>query len=156
MANADNLKGKGFESRTTEELRQIASEAGKKSGEARRRKKQMKTEAKMLLEMPVSPAVKAKMRMMGIKDDNATYQMGILVAMLNQALGGNVKAANFFLELIGEDPKTELHKKEYKLKKEEFELRKEMAKSEENEGRSSFADMVVEAYAKRMEGNSNE
>lgn len=43
MANEQNLKkGKGFDSRTTEEQREIARMGGKASGEARREKKLIK------------------------------------------------------------------------------------------------------------------
>lgn len=43
MANEQNLKkGKGFDSRTTEEQRKIARMGGKASGEARREKKLIK------------------------------------------------------------------------------------------------------------------
>lgn len=39
MANNSNIEGKGFESRTTEEQREIARQGGIASGEARRKKK---------------------------------------------------------------------------------------------------------------------
>ena len=38
MANYENIKDKGFDKRTTNELREISSKGGKKSGETRRRK----------------------------------------------------------------------------------------------------------------------
>lgn len=48
--NADNLKGKGFESRSTKEVREIASKGGKNSVEARRKKKLLKDCFDVLLE----------------------------------------------------------------------------------------------------------
>lgn len=39
MANNSNIEGKGFDSRTTEEQREIARQGGIASGEARRKKK---------------------------------------------------------------------------------------------------------------------
>ena len=42
MANKQNLKGKGFDSRTTSEQREIARKGGIASGEARREKKLIK------------------------------------------------------------------------------------------------------------------
>lgn len=42
MANEENLTGKGFDSRTTEEQREIARQGGIASGKARREKKLIK------------------------------------------------------------------------------------------------------------------
>ena len=158
MANADNLKGKGFESRSTEEVREIARKGGINSGATRRKKKTMKSGAKMLLDMPASKAVTRKMKMLGIDEEDATYQMGILVAMLQEALGGNVKAAAFMRELIGEDPKQELARKELKLRQDEFKHKQAMdeklAANEDAAG--SLADAIVEAYEKRMEGDGED
>ena len=39
MANNSNIEGKGFDSRTEKEQREIQSAGGKASGEARRKKK---------------------------------------------------------------------------------------------------------------------
>ena len=49
-SNADNLIGKGFESRSTEEVREIASKGGKASVEAKRKKKMLKDCLEILLE----------------------------------------------------------------------------------------------------------
>lgn len=49
-SNADNLIGKGFESRSTKEVREIASKGGKNSVEARRKKKMLKDCLEILLE----------------------------------------------------------------------------------------------------------
>jgi len=157
MANADNLKGKGFESRSTDEVREIARKGGINSGATRRKKRTMKSGAKMLMDMPASKAITQKMKMLGIEEDDATYQMGVLVAMLQQALDGNVKAAQFFREMIGEDPKTELAKQEMKLRKDEFKHKQEQeAKAEAEAAESStFADMILEAYEKRLEDEND-
>lgn len=158
MANADNLKGKGFESRSTEEVREIARKGGVNSGASRRRKRTMKSGAKLLMDMPASKAITQKMKLLGIEEEDATYQMGVIVAMLQQALDGNVKAAQFLRELAGEDPKQEMQKKELKLKQDEFKYKKEQdakaAKAEEMVG--SLADAILEAYTDRMEGEEDD
>lgn len=105
MAGADNLKGKGFESRSTDEVREIARKGGVNSGASRRRKRTMKSGAKMLMDMPASKAITQKLKLLGIDEEDATYQMGIMVAMLQQALDGNVKAAQF-MRACGRRPKT--------------------------------------------------
>ena len=71
-----------------------------------------------------------------------------MVAMLQEALAGNVKAAQFIRELVGEDPKQEMQKKELKLKQDEFKYKKEQdAKAAEAlETTGSLADAIMEAY----------
>lgn len=50
MANDSNLEGKGFDSRTTEEQREVARQGGIASGEARRRKRDLRQALEALLE----------------------------------------------------------------------------------------------------------
>ena len=50
MANNKNLEGKGFESRTTEEQREIARQGGIASGKARREKADLKKQLLLFLE----------------------------------------------------------------------------------------------------------
>lgn len=158
MAGADNLKGKGFDSRSTDEVREIARKGGVNSGASRRRKRTMKSGAKMLMDMPASKAITQKLKLLGIPEEDATYQMGVMVAMLQQALDGNVKAAQFIRELIGEDPKQEMQKKELKLKQDEFKYKKEQDAKAAAEMSSSgtLADAIMEAYGKRMETEDEE
>ena len=50
MANKQNLEGKGFDSRTTEEQREIARQGGVASGKARREKADLKKQLLLFLE----------------------------------------------------------------------------------------------------------
>lgn len=157
MANEDNLKMFGSGARSENEERELQSKGGKNSGASRRRKKTMKSGAKMLMDMPASKAITQKMKLLGIDEEDATYQMGVLVAMLQEALDGNVKAAQFFREMIGEDPKQELAKKQLKLQQDEFKYKQQMdAKAAEAETQGgSLADAIVAAYTARMEGEED-
>lgn len=90
----------------------------------------MKETAKMLLDMEIPDAakeLKAKLKVMGISEEDFTYQSAVMVGILNQAMKGNTKAAAFLRDTVGENP----------LMMEE-------------EG-SSLADAIEEAYRKRME-----
>ena len=49
MANYENIRDKGFDKRTTNELRVIASKGGKASGEARRKKANFRKTLNLLL-----------------------------------------------------------------------------------------------------------
>ncbi|MDO4305739.1 MAG: hypothetical protein Q4C77_02815 [Eubacteriales bacterium] len=114
---------------------ETARKGGIASGEARRRKKTMKETAKMLLDMNIPDAAKelrAKLKVMGISEEDFTYQSAVMVGMLNQAMKGNTKAAAFLRDTIGENPL--------------------LAQDEEE---STLADVIEEAYRSRMEGEDN-
>lgn len=135
LANEENLKkGAPFRFRTGEQQVETARRGGIASGEARRRKKTMKETAKMLLDMEIPDAakeLKAKLKVMGISEEDFTYQSAVMVGILNQAMKGNTKAAAFLRDTVGENP----------LMMEE-------------EG-SSLADAIEEAYRNRMEESEN-
>lgn len=135
LANEENLKkGAPFRFRTGEQQVETARRGGIASGEARRRKKTMKETAKMLLDMEIPDAakeLKAKMKVMGISEEDFTYQSAVMVGILNQAMKGNTKAAAFLRDTVGENP---------------------MLMEEEG---SSLADAIEEAYRNRMEESEN-
>lgn len=131
MANEENLKPFGSGQLSESEEREMRSRGGKKSGETRRRKKTMKETARMMLDMEIPAAgkeLKAKLKAMGISEEDFTYQSAIMVGILNQAMKGNVKAAAFLRDTIGENPL--------------------LTQDEEN---STLADVIEEAYRDRME-----
>ena len=135
MANEENLKkGAPFRFRTGEQQVETARRGGIASGEARRRKKTMKETAKMLLDMEIPDAakeLKAKLKVMGISEEDFTYQSAVMVGILNQAMKGNTQAAAFLRDTVGENP---------------------MLMEEEG---SSLADAIEEAYRNRMEESEN-
>lgn len=135
LANEKNLKkGAPFRFRTGEQQVETARRGGIASGEARRRKKTMKETAKMLLDMEIPDAakeLKAKLKVMGISEEDFTYQSAVMVGILNQAMKGNTKAAAFLRDTVGENP---------------------MLMEEEG---SSLADAIEEAYRNRMEESEN-
>lgn len=131
MANEENLKPFGSGQLSEDEEREMRSRGGKKSGETRRRKKTMRETAKMMLDMQIPVAgkeLKMKLKAMGLTEEDFTYQSAIMVGVLNQAMKGNVKAAAFLRDTIGENP----------------------LMVQEEEG-STLADTIEEAYRERME-----
>lgn len=131
LANEENLKPFGSGQLSESEEREMRSRGGKKSGETRRRKKTMKETARMMLDMEIPAAgkeLKAKLKAMGISEEDFTYQSAIMVGILNQAMKGNVKAAAFLRDTIGENPL--------------------LTQDDEN---STLADVIEEAYRDRME-----
>lgn len=101
MPNEENLVPNS--QRTPNELREITRKGGIASGEARRRKKTMKEAAQLLLELSPPDKIKDSTKVF-CPDDDINNQTALLVAMLKEALDGNVKAAVFIRDTAGENP----------------------------------------------------
>ena len=94
MANESNLEGKGFDSRTTEEQREIARQGGKASGEARRKKRDLRLAFEALLEKE-------------FKDKNGQTLSGAEALALKQfekAMKGDTKAFEVLRDTAGQKP----------------------------------------------------
>lgn len=94
MANNANLDGKGFDDRTTEEQREIAKKGGIASGEARRRKRDLRQALELLLEKEY-------------RDKNGNTITGaeaITAKLFEQAMKGNIKAFETLRDTIGQKP----------------------------------------------------
>ena len=161
MPNEENLKkGEPYRFRTVEQQVETARKGGIASGEARRRKKAMRDTAKMLLDMQVPKAakeLKQKLAVMGISEEDFTYQTAVMVGVINQAMKGNTKAAAFLRDTVGENPAHELRERELDQKVAEFEYHRqqEEAQRKESESASSLADVIEEAYRNRMEAEKD-
>lgn len=95
-----------LDKKSAEERKKIASLGGKASGEARKRKKLMKQQLDILLANKVKdPTVLAKLEKTGVKKSDTNYQTAVLVSMILEATEGNVKAAEFIRETLGEGNK---------------------------------------------------
>jgi len=86
--NVENLKP--ITKRTKDEARKISQKGGKRSGEVRRERKAMRESLLALLQTQTT--------------QGATYQDEIEIALINQALKGNVKAFEVIRDTIGEKP----------------------------------------------------
>lgn len=148
MPNEKNLEnGKLTQFRTGEEQAKIAKKGGVASGEARRRKRTLKAATKALLETPIkSKEMRQKMELLGVSAEDADYMTAVAVAMVTQAMKGNVKAATFCRDLIGENPDKKYRDAELKLAREKFEREKV-----DDSSKSSLADTIQGAYARRKE-----
>ena len=161
MANEENLKkGEPYRFRAGEKEVEIARKGGVASAEARRRKKAMRDTAKMMMDMTIPDSLtqlKTKLKAMGIDEEDITYQAAVMVGVINQAIKGNTRAASFLRDTMGENPSLMLREKELEHRNAEFEYRKQMdaeQRSKEEET-STLADVIEEAYRKRMEGEKD-
>lgn len=94
MAHNANLEGKGFDDRTTEEQREIARQGGIASGEARRRKRDLRQALEMLLEREYKDK----------SGNSVTGTEAITAKLFEQAMKGNIKAFETIRSTIGQDP----------------------------------------------------
>lgn len=130
------------EQRTPSERRENAKRAGKASGEARRKKRSMKSAAKLLLSMGVNDIKQYQgLLELGLGDEDLTNQMVVMAAMLKQAASGNVRAAEFLRDTVGESPSAEINRENIRARERE---RKAAAKAETPED-SEIARKVDEA-----------
>ncbi len=79
-----------FSERSKSEAREKGKKGGRASGAARRRRSQMRKDLERLLAT--------------VGADGNTYQCSICEAMISKALAGDVKAAEFIRDTIGEKP----------------------------------------------------
>ncbi len=113
MAGYENIKEKGFNKRTTGELREITSKGGKASGESRRRKADFRRTLNQLLTLKIdSPEWTPLLESLGI---DSTLESAINAAMIKEALSGNVKAYEVIARYSGQTEKTEIDQEEQKL-----------------------------------------
>lgn len=135
MANEQNLKKFGSE----REPREAGRKGGKASGEARRRKRQMKNAAKLLLDMPVvgENAVK-NLETLGFDEEDMTNQMALLVRIFQKAIAtGDVRAAEFLRDTAGYNPETSLKERQFKYEKD-----KAMGMNQEIEDTSEVDNLI--------------
>lgn len=108
VANEGNLiSAKEVNARLTpEERSESARRAGLASGEARRRKRNMREMAKNIMEMPVSKQmgnVRDTLDRMGIEENDMTYQTAVVVRLIQRAMvNGDTSAIRILGELTGE------------------------------------------------------
>lgn len=103
MPGYENIKNKGFDHRTTDELRKITSKGGKASGATRRRKANFRKTLNMLLTAEIdSDEYGPILEALGV---DSTLESAMLMSMIKAALEGNVKAAYFVAQYAGQSNK---------------------------------------------------
>ena len=92
--------------RTTDEQQEICSKGGKASGEARRRKRTMKSAAQLILSLPVKDqdTIKALLNV-GVDNPEGLNNLEAMVAVaVAKAKAGDLRAMTFIRDVIGENP----------------------------------------------------
>ena len=112
--------------RTKKEVREIGRKGGKASGEARRRKADLKKALKTVLEADVhSDKVAEQLEDMGFDNSNL---MAMVFAQMQQAQKGNVRAFEAITKVMGVE-KDELDRKEQRQRIKALELELEIGRA---------------------------
>lgn len=106
MAGYENIKDKGFDKRSTGELREISSRGGKSSGEVRRRKAALRDTMNRLLTMRAE--VEGLSDILRADGGESTYEELISMVMIEKAMKGDVRAYNAIKATVGQTDKSEM------------------------------------------------
>lgn len=113
MAGYENIKDAN-NNRTPSERRELARKAGEASGRARRRKAALRDTMNRCLTMQA--------HVVGLSDvliadgGESTYEEIITMAMINQAMLGDVKAYNAIMKVVGQTDKSDADLEEQKIR----------------------------------------
>lgn len=135
MANEENLKkGKATQFQSGEEAARNGQKGGVASGASRRRRKAMKQTVNTLLGAGLNAdagefleLIKPRLLALGIDAEDATYQDILLAGIMMKAMKGDVRAAEFIRDTVGENPALAIRKQELQLRKSELKFRQEQA-----------------------------
>lgn len=104
MSNYENIKDSNSK-RTPSERRELARIAGKASGKSRRRKAALRDTMNRLLTMQVD--VTGLSEVLLADGGESTYEEVISMAMIEQAMAGNVKAYQAIMQTVGQTVKSD-------------------------------------------------
>lgn len=140
VAGYENIRDKGFDKRSTEELREIQSRGGKRSGEVRRRKADFRKTLNLLLTAKIdNEEWKSVLESLGIE---CTLESALLMAQIKEAMAGNTKAAYFVAQYAGQNAQTAADDAEQKCRTER--MAADTEKIRRSSGHGEYEDEGVE------------
>lgn len=148
MAGYENIRDKGFDKRTTEELREITSRAGRASGESRRRKADFRKTLNLLLTAEIdNPEWTPILQELGL---DSTLESAVNMAMIKKALLGDVKAYVAIRDTLGQTTKSDrdLEEQDEKIKSAKLE-NEEKSKKAKDDDNNSLSDIIERAFNSR-------
>lgn len=120
--------------RTVEEQREIARKGGQASGAARRRKRDAKSAAQLILNLPALENIEDNLKRLGVEnEEDFTNLVAIMARAYDKAMTGDVNAMRFLMEMANITPAQKFAEKQYKdkMKKPTAEKDEAIAKLEE-------------------------
>lgn len=131
-----------FNQMPIQRAREIQSLGGKKSAQARKRRKDLKSAMKILLELPVTDEeILQEISDLGLAETEITNSMRMLVGLFKNACKGDVSAIKEVRNIIGDERKTSLEMSEMKIKTENAKL--QLQRLKENNSDETYGFGVV-------------
>lgn len=124
--------------RSRDEVEEIRKKGGVNSGEARRRKKDMKQKMKALLELPAAVNDKEQLAAIGVSPEDMDNEMVLVMAMFLGAAGGDVRAFDRVMQVLGKD----MGHEELALRKRELKLKEKAASDGDNEALAKLDEVL--------------
>ncbi|WP_171333738.1 stress-induced protein [Enterococcus cecorum] len=124
MANEENLK----KIRSTSEARELGKKGGKASGEARRKKANLKNALNTILTAETTSETAQILEELGFDNTN---EMAIMLSLTQQAMNGNVRAIELINKMATSE-KDELDRKEQKARIKQLELANKAASEKQD------------------------
>lgn len=84
--------------------------------------------------------IRPRLMALGINEEDATFQDVLLAGIMLKAMKGDVRAAEFIRDTVGENPTLAIRKQELQLRKKELQLKEEQAKKAESDADKPGAD----------------
>lgn len=119
--------------RTKEEATKRGTNGGIASGISRRRKRTIKEVTKLLMDMPISfQNVSDSLKEMGFAEEDLTNQLALVVSMFKEGMTGNVRAAEFIRDILGDGAEGQMRSERLKMDKQRLKMEKERFRIEKD------------------------
>ena len=128
--------------RSKKEVRENASKGGKKSGEVRKQKAELKKLFMQYAQMRPTDKEKKKLGEMGYDENEVTNLTHFVVSLFKNGEKGNPKALELSYDILIENNKKELELEKAKQEIERLKLEQEKLKRDLGNGSDSFEDLT--------------
>ena len=127
--------------RSKEEVRRNSSKGGKKSGEVRKQKAELKKLFMQFANMRPTEKESKQLVAMGFDDENLTNMTAYVVSLFKNGAKGNSKALEIGVDLLMNNNKKELENQRLKEEIARLKLEQEKIKRDLNMGENGFEDL---------------
>ena len=128
--------------RSKEEVRKNSSKGGKKSGEVRKQKAELKKLFMQFANMRPTEKESKQLVAMGFDDESLTNMTAYVVSLFKNGAKGNSKALEIGVDLLMDNNKKELENQRLKEEIARLKLEQEKIKRDLNMGENGFEDLT--------------
>lgn len=109
LGNPENFSRAGSFADNKEWASECGKKGAKRTQEVKRQKKAMREQLQTLLSLPVKDKTRKKdIKSLGLETEDIDNQAALLVSVFKKALRGDVEAARFIRDTIGEGPTSKI------------------------------------------------